>query len=281
MSIQVANIPMANAVIGSSGKISWTAQVRPPTIHEQMQPQKLLTATLVVFNDSGCWLTCLFPISKETFTIPAGAWRKLYPPPGEVELDYTISARANGVATPTLFADYYAPGEPVDDLGVLGNSAVGVSAPIATQNINVDIQPTASGQKFTQSNGFSLNGATQTINAYLYAFDLVLLPVAGVICNATVDINAIVTDNAGNQIAGTPGYNFYHGNISSGMNNAAPFSVSQRPAYWQSSVPLWTPVNINVVGAFYIKIQIQFPFVSNANCHLVGSMLAGTDMPMS
>lgn len=111
MSAQVANIDLSAAVVGTSGSILIGQSLPPATIHQQMNPQAAPRPELLVFNESGCGLTCMWPTSRETFTIPAGQWRRLCIPPGETELFYTVLYVLRNAPVAVLLADLCYVGE--------------------------------------------------------------------------------------------------------------------------------------------------------------------------
>lgn len=122
MSVQVANISLASAVIGTTGTIPLSQVTPPPTIAQQMRPQAERGPNLFVWNESGCGLTCLFPLTRATFTIPAGGWRQVAVPPGEESLSYVVTYVIPNAPVSSLLADLYQIGEELDTIGVLGNS---------------------------------------------------------------------------------------------------------------------------------------------------------------
>lgn len=134
MSIQVANIDLSAATVGTAGSIPIGQATPPPTIAQQMRPMQNQEGgpSLFVWNESGCGLTCLWPDSRETFTLPAGQWRLLHIPPAETQLNYLVSYIIPNAPVSLLLADLYVPGEPIDPMGVLGNSPIGVSGQVAT-----------------------------------------------------------------------------------------------------------------------------------------------------
>lgn len=133
MSIQIANIDLSGAVVGTAGKI--TIPSMPPTpIAAQMAPQRWSGATLLVYNESGCGLTVTFPISNETITIAAGHWKQLHVPPDEVELDYIVIYVLPNAPVSLLLADLYLATEAVDSVGSLGNSPIGLGTTFAQSN---------------------------------------------------------------------------------------------------------------------------------------------------
>lgn len=134
MSVQVANINLSAAVAGNAGQVvSLGTLLPPPTIQQQMRPQDNKNlATLLLFNESGCLLQIVLPESRQTKTLPAGRWLELQIPPHETAVNYLVLGVAGGAPFSNLLADYFAPGEPVDPLGVVGNSPVGVSGNVQT-----------------------------------------------------------------------------------------------------------------------------------------------------
>jgi hypothetical protein len=144
MSTQIANISLVGAVVGvTTGTIPLGRSIPPPTIAQQMRPQQTAGSTLFVWNESGCGLSCLFPLSGESFTLPAGQWRQLQVPPGEESLLYVVSYILPNAPISLLLADLYLPGEPIDPMGVLGNSPIGLSGavPVSVSSVANDGNP--------------------------------------------------------------------------------------------------------------------------------------------
>lgn len=136
MSIQVANIDLSAAVVGTVGAIPLGQSMPPPTIAQQMQPQAMIVAQLVVFNESGCGLTLTFPVSRETLTCPAGGWRQIAVPPNEISLQYQVTYVLPNAPVSQLLVDLYLPGEAPDSIGTLGNSPIGVAGTVQTTTVN-------------------------------------------------------------------------------------------------------------------------------------------------
>lgn len=134
MSIQVAAINLGSAVVGTAGSIQFGQALPPPTLSQQMQHANVTGSNLFVWNESGCGLTCLWPTTGETFTIPAGQWRLLYVPPGETQLHWVVTYIIPNAPVSLLLADLYRAGEPLDPIGVLGNSPLGVTGTVSTSS---------------------------------------------------------------------------------------------------------------------------------------------------
>lgn len=126
MSIQVANVSLASALVGQTGElVSFGNLLPPPTIAQQMRPSAAEDVPhLVIFNESGCLLKISMPESAQSKTLPAGRWLDIPIPPHESAVNYQVDAIATGGAFSNLLADYFLPGEPVDALGTLGNSPI-------------------------------------------------------------------------------------------------------------------------------------------------------------
>lgn len=137
MSIQVASINLSTAIVGTAGTIPLSQATPPPTLQQQMRPLQAEGPNLFVWNESGCGLTCLWPLSRETFTLPAGQWRLLKVPPGEEQLFYQVTYVIPNANVSLLLADLYHPGEPLDPMGVLGNSPVAVGGTVSTASSNI------------------------------------------------------------------------------------------------------------------------------------------------
>lgn len=138
MSIQVANINLSAAVVGTAGSIPIGQSTPPPTLAQQMRPTAEAGPTLMVWNESGCGLTCTFPLTRETFTIPAGQWRQLSVPPAETQLLYQVIYVLPNAPVSLLLADLYVPGEQLDGMGALGNSPVNGGATVTFPDRIVD-----------------------------------------------------------------------------------------------------------------------------------------------
>lgn len=139
MSIQVANKDLSGAVIGTKGAIP-LGQIPPLPLQSQMAPKQALAATLMIYNESGCGLTCTFPVSQEVFTVPAGGWKQITVPPNETELDYLVVYVLPNAPVTLLLADLYLPGEALDHIGILGNSPIGLSQGTVQTSITQVIQ---------------------------------------------------------------------------------------------------------------------------------------------
>lgn len=124
MSTQVAAINLGGAAVGTAGSIPLGQVTPPPTLSQQMRPNDYTGSTLFIWNESGAGLTCLWPNSRETFTLPAGQWRPLKIPPDEEQLHYLVTYVIPNAPVSLLLADLYLPGEQIDPLGILGNSPV-------------------------------------------------------------------------------------------------------------------------------------------------------------
>lgn len=185
MSRQIANVNLSAATVGTTGKI--TIPSMPPTpIAAQMAPQRWSGATLILLNESGCGLTCMFPVSQETFTLAAGHWKQIHVPPDEAELDYTVAYVVPNQLVSQLFADLYLPGEVLDSVGSLGNSPFAMGGTLSTYTqqrlVSVPIAPlgmTSRGQTLTVGQDIMLRldglgatppGGSVTPSIYLYLY---------------------------------------------------------------------------------------------------------------
>lgn len=144
MSVQIASVNTAAFVVGTSGAVSWEHTAPPPTIRQQMRPGTDLSGpTVVVFNESACQFLISLPLTGQTFSLPAGRWVSLRVPPNEISLSYRVTAVASN-GNPlfnNLLVDFYSPGEPVDEIGTLGNSPIGATTTnLTTQLTTVDGQ---------------------------------------------------------------------------------------------------------------------------------------------
>lgn len=134
MSIQIADISLAAAVVGTTGTITWDKIAPPPTLLQQMRPLDTSGPTIALFNESQCKLLITLPTTGQSFTLPAGRWVPIPVPANERSLTYVVTQIAPGTALFTqLSADYFRPGEPVHPIGTLGNSPIGGSVVSAAQ----------------------------------------------------------------------------------------------------------------------------------------------------
>lgn len=143
MSVQIANVSLSAAVVGTTGSIDLGA-IPPPTIGAQMNPKQMLAATLLIFNESACGLTASFPVSGETFTIAAGHWKQVTVPPNETTLKYDVIYVLPNPFVSKLLVDLYLPGEAMDSIGSLGNSPASVGSTYGSsqfRNISVPLAP--------------------------------------------------------------------------------------------------------------------------------------------
>lgn len=88
--------------------------------------------TFRLHNDSGCGLAMTMPKSGQSFNLPAGGWQDCQPMPGESAIDFTVVYALPNPPVSSLLVTYFAPGEQVPAMTILGNSPIGGG--VATNN---------------------------------------------------------------------------------------------------------------------------------------------------
>ena len=182
MPTRVATIDLSAAIVGNSFNINIGQSTPPPTLAQQMNPIIAgHNSVLKIHNESGVGFSCHWPLNNQTFTLPAGQWPTLYPPPNEDVLIITAVYILPNAPIDTLFADLYLPGEQVYETGALGNSPVNGGSALTNNDrildpndgIGVLVQDTFAGgpvilQPTTNDRGIELNvvsagGITTTV----------------------------------------------------------------------------------------------------------------------
>ena len=138
MPIRVATIDLSAAVVGNTFPINIGQATPPPTLAQQMKPNIAGHNTVLkIHNESGVGFGCAWPVNNQSFSLPAGQWPTIYPPPNEQVLSITVVYVLPNAPVNILFADLYLPGEQVYETGALGNSPVNggsvVTQPIPRQ----------------------------------------------------------------------------------------------------------------------------------------------------
>ncbi len=123
MSQNILPVDLSSKTVGNSG------DVQLPTVTSNKG------YTLLLFNESGSGLSIQFLGSKDNHILPAGAWRKYVPNPGEEAFTWTVLYILPGAPVTQLFGTLYMPGEAVPDTGVLGNSPIGIGGTVATSSV--------------------------------------------------------------------------------------------------------------------------------------------------
>lgn len=89
---------------------------------------------LQFFNETGCGLA-IQTQSGQSFRLPAGGWRTVDLLPSDNQFTLTIEYTLPNAPVNLLLVTYFPPSEPVPDVGVLGNSPIGLSGQVST-NVN-------------------------------------------------------------------------------------------------------------------------------------------------
>jgi len=88
--------------------------------------------TLRLHNESGSGLQCSFNASGQGFYLPAGGWVDCQPSQGDTTLDIIILYVLPSPPVTLLLGTYYAAGESVPAMSVLGNSPIGIGGTVNT-----------------------------------------------------------------------------------------------------------------------------------------------------
>jgi len=195
-----ATLPTVNltgSTVGQSGTISLTPIAGQAGISYATFGQ----ATLRLHNESACGLQCMLDASGQSFYLPAGGWLDCYPTGGDNALNFTILYILNNPGVSLVLATYYAPGETVPAMPILGNSPVGVGGTVSTSfteltntgnapgNPIINVQPNdaTSPTWFADNSGnFTISGdnagiLTQLLRLIAGASPEVLLAASGVL----------------------------------------------------------------------------------------------------
>jgi hypothetical protein len=129
MSSQLAPVDLTSASVGQNFTINFQTYVKVSPM------DTTVTATLAMFNESGCGLNLLFAASGNTHYLPAGAWGKFAVAFNDGSATATVTYVLPNPPVNTLNTIYYAPGEPVPDNFTLGNSPIGIGGTITTSSV--------------------------------------------------------------------------------------------------------------------------------------------------
>lgn len=127
MAIALGTVNLATASVGTNGTIDLSSCGNTAEPSRWNKP-----ATLLLYNDSGCGLNLVFQPSGTSAFLPAGGWRSYPLAPGDSQVQYSVIYLIAGAPVSLLMPEYYAPGEPSANLGILGNSPIGVSGIVNT-----------------------------------------------------------------------------------------------------------------------------------------------------
>ena len=143
MSIALPLVDLTSASVGSSGTIQFQ-NVGIGQGGVSANPAFLAKpAHLNVFNDSKNTLLIQFITEGDSDNLSPGAWRTYSLIPGEAGLTWKVLGQMNvNAPISQLACTYYAPGEAIDNPGVLGNSPIGGSiATTSIQTLSQEGQP--------------------------------------------------------------------------------------------------------------------------------------------
>jgi len=119
---------LTSAVVGTKGTVSLASVA--PSAEPGHYP------TLQVYNESGCGLALTFGQQSSPQFIPAGGWRSFRLEPGESTFRWEVLYILAGAPVAAVIMVYHAAHERVSDIGILGNSPVGVGGTIGVTTIS-------------------------------------------------------------------------------------------------------------------------------------------------
>ena len=127
MSFSLDVVSLTGATAGTTGTVSWAnlAQSVGYGIPEAGPPH------VALLNESPCGLQLQFS-TGEQMSLPAGGWQTITLNPTCTNFSYKVLYVLN--ASPivaSLLGTWYAPGEPVPDAPILGNSPIGATVPVS------------------------------------------------------------------------------------------------------------------------------------------------------
>lgn len=164
MSIPLSNIDLSSAIVGQKFTIDLTnigqsaggVSANPSTIKNK--------AHLIVNNESGCVLLMTFDTGANGVNVTAGAWRPIAIEPGTNKIYLTVQVIMPNAPISLFLSEYYFPGEPLNDVGILGNSPIGVTGKVTT---TVSALQTVPAVMFTPANDTLAAGGR---NSYQVSF---------------------------------------------------------------------------------------------------------------
>lgn len=164
MSIPLKNINLSSAVVGQTFVIDLTPIGQSAGAVSSDPSTLKYKAHLGIHNESGCSIQLSFDVGSSGKNIPAGAWRPISLEPGTSKVLLNVQSIMPNAPISIFFSEYYFPGEPVDDMGKLGNSPIGVTGSVTT---TVSALQTIPAVQFTPNNDTLAAGGR---NSYQVSF---------------------------------------------------------------------------------------------------------------
>ncbi len=130
MSTPLTAVDLTGAVAGTQKAIDFSQFVK-------VNPAAPLTdtAALTLFNESGCGLQWVMQASGRGGYLPAGGWLPLEIHRNDSNVLLTVIYTLPGAPVSQLLPTYYAPGEFVPPMPILGNSPIGIGGTVNTSSI--------------------------------------------------------------------------------------------------------------------------------------------------
>ena len=129
MSSKLPIVDLTGAVVGTQNTIDFNQ-------FPKFDPATQKPAHLRVFNDSGCGLDYVMKQSGDSDYIPAGGWATIELAPNDAQMLTTVNYLLPNPPVSKILPTYYAPGERVPPIPILGNSPVGVGGSVSTTSAN-------------------------------------------------------------------------------------------------------------------------------------------------
>lgn len=177
--------------------------------------------------------------------LPAGGWRTFTLVPGESEIDlYTASVTGAASITNALSGIYYAPGEPVPDIGTLGNT-VGRSITSGSVSITGTPNVTISGTP-----SVSISGTPSVNIANSPNVNIANTPSVSISGTPSVSISGTPTISVGSGTINVS--NMLNPFSNSSLANMVSNTTTVVPAFFNASIILTPPANklMYVLGVF-------------------------------
>ena len=143
MPVPLPILNTAGLIAGQSVISDWTNHVWPQTLVQKniwAPENEDQVPHLQIFNESGAGFQ-VFMSSGQPYTfIPAGAWLQIPIDPSEIKLTFTASYVLPGTTPNLLILIYYAPGEKMPPVQVIGNSPIQVGSNLVVESPAVTIE---------------------------------------------------------------------------------------------------------------------------------------------
>lgn len=128
MSTKLPIVDLTGAVVGTQETIDFNQFTK-------FDPATKKPAHLRIYNDSGCGLDYTMKQSGDSDYCPAGGWATIELADNDSQMVVTVNYLLPNPPVSKILPTYYAPGEPVPPIPILGNSPVGIGGSVATSSV--------------------------------------------------------------------------------------------------------------------------------------------------